>query len=91
MGMLYLHNDIFLTDITGYDQLKFSQVHTPKIKSWVRHCFQLPMSRFAAECGWGLCHKWMKRFKVFLFKNCTLTVYTAHVQKIDGQWKPHGW
>jgi len=24
MGMLYLHNDIFLTDIIDYDQLKFS-------------------------------------------------------------------
>jgi len=24
MGMLYLHNDIFLTDITGYDRLKLS-------------------------------------------------------------------
>jgi len=23
-GMLYLQNDIFLTDITGYDWLKFS-------------------------------------------------------------------
>jgi len=24
MGMLYLHNNIFLTDITGHDWLKFS-------------------------------------------------------------------
>ena len=23
-GMIYLHNDIFLTDIIGYDRLKFS-------------------------------------------------------------------
>jgi len=23
-GMLYVHNDIFLTDIKGYDQLKFT-------------------------------------------------------------------
>jgi len=37
-GMLYLHNDIFLSDIIGYDPLKFSQLYTPKMKSWVRHC-----------------------------------------------------
>jgi len=24
MGMLYLHNDIFITDIIGYNRLKFS-------------------------------------------------------------------
>jgi len=24
MGMLYLHDDIFLTDIIGYERLKFS-------------------------------------------------------------------
>jgi len=24
MGLLYLHNDIFLTDIEGYDRLKLS-------------------------------------------------------------------
>jgi len=24
MGMLYLHNDIFLTGVIGYDWLKFS-------------------------------------------------------------------
>ena len=34
MGMLYLHNDIFLSDIMGYDQLKFSYIYAPKIKSW---------------------------------------------------------
>jgi len=28
MGMLYLHNDIFLTDISGYDRLKFSKIYT---------------------------------------------------------------
>jgi len=26
--MLYLHNDIFLTDIIGHDQLKFSYIYT---------------------------------------------------------------
>jgi len=26
--MLYRHNDIFLIDIIGYDQLKFSQIYT---------------------------------------------------------------
>jgi len=31
MGMLYLHNDdIFITDIIGYDRLKFSQLYTPR-------------------------------------------------------------
>jgi len=28
MIMLYLHKHIFLTDITGYDRLKFSYIHT---------------------------------------------------------------
>jgi len=37
MGMLYLHNDIFLTDIIGYDRLNFSKIYTPKMKSCVRH------------------------------------------------------
>jgi len=32
MGMLYLHNDIFLTDIIGCDWLKFSEIYTPKMK-----------------------------------------------------------
>ena len=27
----YLHSDIFLTDIMGYDWLKFSQIYTPKM------------------------------------------------------------
>jgi len=26
--MLNLHNDIFLTDVTGYDWLKFSNIYT---------------------------------------------------------------
>jgi len=30
IGMLYLHNDIFVTDIIGYDRLKFSYIYTPK-------------------------------------------------------------
>ena len=32
MGMLYLHNDIFLTDLIGYDQLKFGLIFTLKWK-----------------------------------------------------------
>jgi len=28
MGMLSLHNDIFLTDTMGYDRLKFSCIYT---------------------------------------------------------------
>ena len=30
MDMLYLRNDIFLTDIIGYDRLKFSEIYPPK-------------------------------------------------------------
>jgi len=30
MGMLYLHNDIFLTDITSYDRLKLVTFTPPK-------------------------------------------------------------
>jgi len=29
-GMQYSHNDIFLTDVIGYDRLKFSYICTPK-------------------------------------------------------------
>jgi len=29
MGMLRLHNDIFLTDIAGCGQLKFRHIYTP--------------------------------------------------------------
>jgi len=34
MGMLYLYNDILLTDIIDYDRLFIPT----KMKSWVRHC-----------------------------------------------------
>jgi len=39
MGMLYLHNDIFLTGmpIIGYDPLNLVKFIRPKMKSWVRH------------------------------------------------------
>jgi len=37
MAMLYLHNDIFLTDIIGYDRLN-SVKFIPQMKFWVRHC-----------------------------------------------------
>jgi len=30
--MLYLHNDIFVTYITGDDRLKYSESYTPKNK-----------------------------------------------------------
>jgi len=36
MDMLYLHNDIFLTHVIGYDRLK--NIYTPKMKSWIHHC-----------------------------------------------------
>jgi len=40
-GMLYLHNDSFVTDIIGYDRLNFSYTGTftplPEMKCWVRH------------------------------------------------------
>jgi len=39
----YLHNDIFLTDIIGYDRLnvvKFINYTPKKMKSWVRHCLR---------------------------------------------------
>jgi len=38
MVMLYLHNDNFLADIIGYDRLKFNEIYTTKMKSWVRQC-----------------------------------------------------
>jgi len=30
MNVLYLHNGIFLNDIIGYEQLKFSQTYTDR-------------------------------------------------------------
>jgi len=29
MSMQYPHSDIYITDIIGYDQIKFNEIYTP--------------------------------------------------------------
>jgi len=31
--MIYLHNDILLTNTLGYERQKFSEIYTPQMKS----------------------------------------------------------
>jgi len=33
--------DIFLTDIMGYDRLKYLKIYIPKMKFWLRYCLRV--------------------------------------------------